>query len=338
MIHHVAIKGFKCLRDVEATLAPFTVLIGPNDSGKSTFLQAMGAPWSGSRGGVVPPYEVSVSGETALASARGTERRVERTFQSGGSEVNADDVMRAVAVDGRPAPAIPADLAGLITTQPLVLDARRICLSSAMNGARLDSIITHQGLGIAAHIARLALSDREHFDSIQRAMVEVTAGRVKTCLVDDNGNGQYSLSFRLYDDTVIAAADLSAGLLMYLGFLAILHRGDAPGVLLIEEPENGLHPLRLREVVGLLRKLNERGTQVICTTHSPDLLSACEPHEVRVFRRVDRDSGTVVRELPAHFDRIAMRQSIGEVWASRGEEGLLDELPGVKPTVRAEAS
>ena len=40
MIKQVHIQNFKCLRDVTVELEPFTVLIGPNDSGKSSFLQA----------------------------------------------------------------------------------------------------------------------------------------------------------------------------------------------------------------------------------------------------------------------------------------------------------
>ena len=41
MISKLAIKNFKCLLDVEVNLAPFTVLIGPNDSGKSSLLDAL---------------------------------------------------------------------------------------------------------------------------------------------------------------------------------------------------------------------------------------------------------------------------------------------------------
>jgi len=41
MISSISIKNFKCLRDVSVELAPFTVLIGPNDSGKSSFLDAI---------------------------------------------------------------------------------------------------------------------------------------------------------------------------------------------------------------------------------------------------------------------------------------------------------
>src|SRR5436309_1292478 len=44
MIESVAVQRFKCLEDVRVAVGPFNVLIGPNDSGKSSFLQAIAEP------------------------------------------------------------------------------------------------------------------------------------------------------------------------------------------------------------------------------------------------------------------------------------------------------
>lgn len=41
MIERIHIENYKCLRDVTVELGDFTVLIGPNDSGKSSFLEAL---------------------------------------------------------------------------------------------------------------------------------------------------------------------------------------------------------------------------------------------------------------------------------------------------------
>lgn len=43
MIERIHIENYKCLRDVTVELGDFTVLIGPNDSGKSSFLEALQA-------------------------------------------------------------------------------------------------------------------------------------------------------------------------------------------------------------------------------------------------------------------------------------------------------
>ena len=41
MLTTVRVQNFKCLLDTKIDLAPFTVLIGPNDSGKTSFLDAL---------------------------------------------------------------------------------------------------------------------------------------------------------------------------------------------------------------------------------------------------------------------------------------------------------
>src|ERR1700722_10771421 len=41
VIKKVRIQNFKCLRDIEVELGPFNVVIGLNDSGKSSFIQAL---------------------------------------------------------------------------------------------------------------------------------------------------------------------------------------------------------------------------------------------------------------------------------------------------------
>ncbi|HKE01207.1 MAG TPA: AAA family ATPase, partial [Planctomycetota bacterium] len=52
MLQRVRIRGYRMLRDVDVPLKPLTVLIGANDTGKSTFMRALqwigrDLPWSG---------------------------------------------------------------------------------------------------------------------------------------------------------------------------------------------------------------------------------------------------------------------------------------------------
>src|SRR6516225_3775482 len=41
MIERIHVENYKCLRDVTVELGDFTILIGPNDSGKSSFLEVV---------------------------------------------------------------------------------------------------------------------------------------------------------------------------------------------------------------------------------------------------------------------------------------------------------
>lgn len=314
MIRRVEVQGFKCLHDVKVDLGPFNVLIGPNDSGKTSFLQALWCFWRPMPGSAI----VSLTADDGdVFSAQ---------FDQRGA---------VFLVNNKPALPLVEVHAKLAISEILALDPRAIASLSMRGTGNLAQLIGSRGQGATAHLARMALGDRARYDSIQEGMRSITKGRIMEAVVgEDTGQG-YPLSFRLYDRSIIPASELSQGLLLYFAFLTLVHRDDPPKVLLIEEPENGVHPLRLFEVVSLLRTLTESGVQIIMTTHSPDLLNACKPDEVLVFRRPEPTSGTEVHRLPADFERRAMRSSLGEIWASSGEEGLLDMLQPIDPSVQA---
>lgn len=70
----------------------------------------------------------------------------------------------------------------------------------------------------------------------------------------------------------LSARSLSDGTLRFAAIATALLAKDRPGLLLLEEIENGLHPARLRLLIELLLATREQG-QIIATTHSPALLS-----------------------------------------------------------------
>lgn len=317
MIERVRIAGYKCLHDVEVAVGPFNVLIGRNDTGKSSFLEALYAMMP------ADPPRIDLTG-------RGKQATI---------EVQVDGNRFPVISKGG-WPGLPAgtDHRFLYISQPLSVDPQRIAAVSHRGSGSLAALIRTRGQGTAAHFAALALQDREKFDRAEALLRDATGGRIRRIVVREHSN-DYLLHYRLFDDTVIPASDASQGILVFTCFLALVHRDDPPSTLLVEEPENGVHPLRLKEIVDLLRSLTKSGVQIFLTTHSPDLLSWCNPEEVLVFWRPDAESGTSIHRLPPDFtERIAMGDSIGQIWASRGEEGLLDLLAEPKPFVREPAA
>ena len=113
-----------------------------------------------------------------------------------------------------------------------------------------------------------------------------------------------SLDFTLNGDekapVTIPAALASDGAFLLTAFLALAY-GNAPELIFIEEPENGLHYSLLKLVIDVLRristgKVGNRPRQVILTTHSPLLLNFAKPEEVLVFSRPE-DGATRITSM-----------------------------------------
>jgi len=114
----------------------------------------------------------------------------------------------------------------------------------------------------------------------------------------------------LYFDT----ASLSDGSLRFIA-LATLLLQPAPlrsSVILIDEPELGLHPYALSMLASLIKQASTQ-TQVIVSTQSPILLDHFEPEDVLVADRIG--GATSLRRLEsAPLDIWLEEYSLGQLW------------------------
>src|SRR6202035_3023874 len=110
-------------------------------------------------------------------------------------------------------------------------------------GALLEAKMFHPGRSSRSHLAALAASNY-----IPRSRVDEVLGMVG--LTDAAGR---------------RAGKFSLGMAQRLGIAAAL-LGD-PGVLLLDEPANGLDPEGIRWIRGLLRSLAAQGRAVLVSSH-----------------------------------------------------------------------
>jgi predicted ATPase len=153
-----------------------------------------------------------------------------------------------------------------------------------------------------------------------------TWGWQTLCLHESNGQA-----------VIFNSQQMSDGVLRLLAVTSLLYLDRVPAVVTFEEPENGVHPQLLREVVQVLRELPLRKPpnrcQVFFTTHSPYVLDEFYDHSECVFL-VERGrplEGTSVTRLADRPDvkivRHAFEHSLGEAWVN----GLLGATSGMKP-------
>ena len=92
--------------------------------------------------------------------------------------------------------------------------------------------------------------------------------------------------------------ELSDGMLRFLCLATALLNPRPPLLVAIDEPELGLHPGLLPVVAEMIKAAAER-TQVLITTHSPDLLNCFDIADVAVMAR-NADNAKVAWHRPAN--------------------------------------
>jgi predicted ATPase len=138
-------------------------------------------------------------------------------------------------------------------------------------------------------------------------------------------HGKLLLRWRERDsDVVFSAAQAADGMLRAMALVSLLLQpeSDLPNVLILDEPELGLHPYAVSIVAGLLRSASIQ-VQVVLATQSVTLINHFEPEEVVVVDRRDRES--TFRRLDAKsLGEWLEEYSLAELW----EKNVLGGRPG----------
>jgi predicted ATPase len=117
----------------------------------------------------------------------------------------------------------------------------------------------------------------------------------------------------------------SDGTLRALAILLALETQPHSSTLLIEEPEQNLHPWAIRSLMDHVREvISDRDLQVVLATHSPQVLEALEPEEILVATRTPAEGSkfkTLSDVVPS------ARLVVGEA-AQLWVKGLLGGIPG----------
>ena len=341
-VEELRIQSYGCIQDATLTFTPLHALIGPNDSGKSTVLRALrtlGALFS-------PPPEAreldvlvrALRAPTPVESARFsllTERttwRVEidktptytwsagtRDARSPAGWINGPSAEFGICADRPEGASVALQRTTLLRLDPDCLRAPHALIADGQPLRFLDE----RGTGLPALYDALVVRDLPAYMALNDQLSRLFPS-VKSIQLMNPSTGTKAIGVKLVDGAVVPAELMSEGMLYYLAF-AILPHLEPTALLLIEEPENGLHPARIAEVMRVLRAISER-TQVILATHSPLVINELLPDEVTIVTR-DKDRGTKatrMKDTPGFEDR-AKVYALGELWLSyaNGE----DEAP-----------
>ncbi|WP_437274723.1 ATP-binding protein [Sorangium sp. So ce375] len=372
MIHTFYARNYGCLVDTEASLTPLHAFIGPNDSGKSTLLhgvrtvvQFAGSGFQQDNKGRWEPFdpylptlpssqelpqtphdillECGVDGgwyaiKTGLRGLedRAGERRSSDTslYRDRSSDPRPrrwlDIGTGTVAQEGKH-PSEQQILSQLRQARLVRFDPDALREPSGLiPETQPVGFVDDRGYGLAGIYFAIRNRNDDAFprivDDVRRHFPTIKGLRVKAVT-----SSKVVLEVELVNGARVEAARLSEGLLYYLAFAALRYM-DPVSLLLVEEPENGLHPARIAEVMRILRAIvEESGTQVLMATHSPLVVNELKPDEVSVVTRTPEEGTRVkrIKDTP-DFEERSKVYALGELWIAyaNGE----DEAPLLEGT------
>ena len=93
--------------------------------------------------------------------------------------------------------------------------------------------------------------------------------------------------YEKYSERPFTKALISDGTYNILALLTAVFQSDEPQFLCIEEPENGLNPYVVKELVNMFRNAcEEKGHYIWLNTHSQTLVAALKPEELVLVDKV----------------------------------------------------
>jgi predicted ATPase len=122
-------------------------------------------------------------------------------------------------------------------------------------------------------------------------LTSLIPGVVGVSIEEDKKNREYRIDIDMRDGLPFSSRVVSDGTLRVLALLTLLHDPKHRGLVCFEEPENGVHPFRLKAMIERLRELvteptseevdeQEPLSQMLLNSHSPVVLSCLEEDEM----------------------------------------------------------
>jgi predicted ATPase len=115
-------------------------------------------------------------------------------------------------------------------------------------------------------------------------------------------------------DALFDAQHLSDGTLRFICLATLLLQPELPSVILLDEPELGLHPHAIALLAGLLRRAAHH-TQLVVATQSVTLLDQLAPDNLIVVEREPVGGASSFRRLPpSEVEGWLDGYSLGDLW------------------------
>lgn len=116
-----------------------------------------------------------------------------------------------------------------------------------------------------------------------------------------------------YSTMIYGPNDFSDGTIRFIALVVLFMQPWLPKLIIIDEPELGLHPVAIQKLSGLIKIAAQRGTQIIIATQSAEFISNFDPEDVVTVNQ--KDGMTHMERLDSQeLSHWLDEYTLGELW------------------------
>ncbi|MDR1091545.1 MAG: AAA family ATPase [Prevotella sp.] len=314
---YIKIKGYKSIKDLKLDLMPINVLIGANGAGKSNFISFFNFLKT-AYDGELKSFVTGRGIDTVLHNGR---KETESIF----TELCFDDAKNAydfclkvenktfvVQSESLWYESVPRDIADSSTELKVRTSGlyRAKYINSYLNGLKVyhfhdtgvnspfnsdckvidNRTLQSKGGNLAAFLYKLKTDDEIVYNRIVK-VIQSVAPYFKDFELVPNGDKIFLAWRDKFSENLYGASDLSDGTIRFIALATLFLQPDPPAVIIIDEPELGLHPFAINKLAGLVRSYaRQENKQVILSTQSVELVNNFSAEEVITVDNIDGES------------------------------------------------
>lgn len=347
-ISKICIKGYKSIMDLTLELRNINVLIGSNGIGKSNFVSAFELlhevyeknlqKYVIEHGGadamlyMGPKVTNEIKLEVLFSEAKIATYpyNLVLSYSTGDLhikslryEYNKNDKMvykieNTNTREFEGAPFVPEEYYGPILKELGVYHFHDTGLKSPMKGRRKvddNKFLKADGENIAPYLYYLSKRHPKRFALIESMVHSVAPFFGGFCLEPDRINPELiRLEWKQANggDAYFNEFQLSDGTLRFICLATLLMQPEPPQVIIIDEPELGLHPQAINKLAAMIKRASAT-SQIIISTQSNQLIDYFEPEDVIVAEH--KDDATTLKRLNSEDLNVWLEEySLGEIW------------------------
>ena len=179
-----------------------------------------------------------------------------------------------------------------------------------------NRLLKEDGGNLAAYLYLLQKKHPKSFKRIEKTIQSVAPFFERFNLAPDRldeSRIKLEWSEKEHPDTYFDANHLSDGSLRFIALATLLLQPKLPSVIIIDEPELGLHPVAINKLSGLMQSASQKDCQLIISTQSVNLLNNFNPEDIVTVDKKDNQS-TFNRLDSYSLANWLSDYSIGELW------------------------